>query len=345
MASDCGRFVHIADGALRMTSLGGDGAEPIRLVVGESLLETQVEINAETMRRSTLARGWDVGSTAMVESLVSVAAQDAVELRGDDLNRFSGLGDRLLVNRLSGNPAEAEGLAQADMDRATALGATLIATAEGDPALRPGRTVSIEGVSDDGDGAYVLTEAVHAFDDSTGYTTRISTVPPPRPARSRRGLGDLRESDRRRRSGRARPGPRHARRLCEIESGWMPVLIVGAGAGKGLSVLPEPDDDVLVLLPDGDPARGIVLGGLYGVRQPPGERPDQGARTFTLRTPGGQSLTLDSVEASIRLETSAGDLLEMTPKGSRLSVTRDLLVEAPGHRLTFRAAHVDFERL
>jgi hypothetical protein len=99
------------------------------------------------------------------------------------------------------------------------------------------------------------------------------------------------------------------------------------------------------LLPEGDPARGIVLGGLYGSRRPPGERPEQGARNFTLRTPGGQSLMLDGVESVIRLQTSAGDLLEMTPKGTKLSVTRDLLVEAPGHRLTFRASHVDFEKL
>ena len=62
-----------------MPSLGGDGAEAIRLVAGGALLDAQIELNAETMRRSTLARGWDVGSTAMVESLVSVAAQDAVE--------------------------------------------------------------------------------------------------------------------------------------------------------------------------------------------------------------------------------------------------------------------------
>jgi phage baseplate assembly protein V len=131
----------------------------------------------------------------------------------------------------------------------------------------------------------------------------------------------------------------------DVETGWMPVLIVGAGGEKGLSIVPEPGDDVLVLLPEGDPARGIVLGGLYGSRHPPGQRPAKGARNFMLRTPGGQSLMLDSVEAVIRLETSAGDLLEMTPKGTKLSVTRDLLVEAPGHKLTFRASHVEFEKL
>ena len=85
----------------------------------------------------------------------------------------------------------------------------------------------------------------------------------------------------------------------------MPVLAIGAGANKGISVLPEIGDDVLVLLPDGDAAHGIVLGGLYGARKPPGLRPASGARTFTMRTPAGQVLTLDGVQSIARIETGA----------------------------------------
>ena len=44
----------------------------------------------------------------------------------------------------------------------------------------------------------------------------------------------------------------------------MEVLSVGAGSGKGLVACPDVDDQVLVLLLHGDPAQGIVLGGLYG---------------------------------------------------------------------------------
>jgi uncharacterized protein involved in type VI secretion and phage assembly len=123
----------------------------------------------------------------------------------------------------------------------------------------------------------------------------------------------------------------------------MPVLVLGAGEGKGIAILPEPGDDVLVLLPEGDPARGIVLGGLYGERTPPGDRPATGARTFTLRTPAGQVLTLDGARSVARIETGAGDVFEMAPEGSKLSLTRDLTIETPGHTITFRAAHIDFE--
>lgn len=346
LTADCGLFFHVAEGTLHLLSLGGDGKEPVRLVAGQTLFEAEIELSAETMRRSTLARGWDAGSASPVEGCVSVAAQDAVELRGEDaFNRFDGLGERLLLNRLSASAAEVTGLAQADIDRATAFGATLIGTVDGDPRLRPGRIVAIEGVSDQADGSYVLTEVAHRFDAERGYTTRISTRPAPRSSRPRAALATLaRITDVADPDGLARVKGKLVA-YGDVESDWMPLLIVGAGNGKGLSIAPEAGDDVLVLLPEGDPARGIVLGGLYGARQAPGTRPAQGARDFTLRTPAGQSLMLDGVEAVIRLETSAGDLLEMTPNGTKLSVTRDLLVEAPGHTLTFRAAHVDFEKL
>ncbi|MGE5721634.1 MAG: phage baseplate assembly protein V, partial [Sphingomonadales bacterium] len=345
IAGACGCFLQLDDGTLRAFTLGGEGGDAIPLAIGDKLLEAKVELNAETMRRSTLARGWNIGSTLAVEKQVSVAAQDAVEMRGGDaLEHFEGLGERLLVNRLSQDEDEAGAIAQADMDRATALVATLTGIAEGDAALRPGRAVQIEGVSDAADGTFVLTETVHRFDAPGGYVTRISTVPPERLRRSRSAavtfakVTDVEDPE-----GLARVRGKLVA-FGDVESDWMPVLIVGAGTDKGVSVLPEPDDDVLVLLPEGDPARGVVLGGLYGERNPPGERRGSSARTFTMRTPGGQCLTLDSVEALVRLETSAGDVLEMTPEGTRLSVTRDLTIEAPGRALKIRAKSVDFER-
>lgn len=345
IAGACGCFLHLIDGTLRAPTLGGEGGEAIPLAIGDKLLQARIELNAEAMRRSTLARGWNIGSTLTVEKRVSVAAQDAVEMRGADaFQYFEGLGERLLVNRLSQDDGEAEAIAQADMDRATALAATLTGTAEGDPRLRPGRAVQIEGISKASDGTFILTETVHRFDASSGYVTQISTIPPERPRRSRSAAVTFaRVTNVEDPGGLARVRGKLLS-FGDVESDWMPVLIVGAGTKKGLSVLPEPDDDVLVLLPEGDPARGIVLGGLYGERHPPGDRRGGGVRTFTMRTPGGQCFTLDSVEDLVRLETSAGDMLEMAPQGAKLSVTRDLTIEAPGRTLTFRAQRVDFER-
>jgi uncharacterized protein involved in type VI secretion and phage assembly len=47
------------------------------------------------------------------------------------------------------------------------------------------------------------------------------------------------------------------------ESSWMRVVCVGGGADRGLFVLPEINDEVLVAFEFGDPRRGYVLGGLH----------------------------------------------------------------------------------
>ena len=340
-AAAAGRYLQLAGGVLRAMRLDGDGQDAIPLSFGDTLLEASVELNAETMRRSSLVRGWDLQSNRVMEKAVTLAAQDGIEFRGLGIDCFADAGDRLLVNRLSRNEADAEALAQADMDRATQLGATLTATAEGNAQLRPGRTVDIRGIGLPGDGSFVLTSVIHSFEAATGYVSRLSTALPE--TSSARGLtvatlGQVTDSADPEKRGRVRA---RLPAFGTVESGWMPVLVAGAGTDKGMAVFPEPDDEVLVLLPDGDPAHGIVLGSLYGSRTPPSQGD---SRAFTLRSPAGQQITFDGDEARLALETAAGDILEMSPRGSRLSVTRDLVIEAPGRSIKIRAGRVDFER-
>ena len=130
-----------------------------------------------------------------------------------------------------------------------------------------------------------------------------------------------------------------------LESDWLEVLSVGAGAGKGLMALPDVGDQVLVLAVDGDAGRGVVIGGLYGA----GGWPDNGiesdaVRRFTLKTPGGQRVLLDDHGELMRLENKHGSFIELAP--GRMKVHAEgtgLTLEAPGHPLVIRAKSVDFE--
>jgi phage baseplate assembly protein gpV len=127
------------------------------------------------------------------------------------------------------------------------------------------------------------------------------------------------------------------------DAGWLGVLCPGAGQGRGIVALPDVDDTVLVALPHGVPAEGVVLGSLYGTVEPPDAGIDGGAvRRWSLRTADGQSVVVDDDKHSIRLQDKGGSFVELTPDLVRVHANTDLTVEAPGHAMTLRANTIDF---
>ena len=343
--ADAGGLCFWLDGeTLRLVSLGGDGDDEVALTVGDKILEVTSDVSAEPMRKSSQAIGWDLAANEVKTERAGMAAQDSLEMRLDAVAAFEGLGDRTLVNRLSDASDALQRLAQSDIDRATARGLILDLLCEGDAALRPARVIRVEGVGSEVDGPFVVSRTVHRFDSDSGYTTRVHTDPPPRPignggiAATLGVVIDTDDPDQRYRVKARFPV------LGDTHSAWMPVLSLGAGSSKGFAVVPEPDDEVLVLFPDGDPARGIVLGGLYGARTAPGERAPDGPRAFVLQSPAGPRVTLDGCEALVRVESGGGDTFEMTPKATLFRAKQDMTIEAPGRTIKIRAAHVEFEK-
>ena len=345
VAAEAAVYFWLDDDVLRLVSLGGDGKDELKLTVGDNILEASSDVNAEAMRKSSEAIAWELATNTVDKAQVGAASQDALEMRMDDVAAFGALGERTLVNRVADTSDAARRLAQGDMDRATARGLDFNLLCEGNPAIRPARVVRIDGLGPEADGPIVVAKAIHRFDGSSGYTTRITTEPPENGnavagcATATLGVVvDTNDPEKRARVKARFPV------LGDSQSDWMPVLSLGAGGSKGVVVIPEPDDQVLVLFPDGDPAHGIVIGGLYGSRAAPGERPSAGARSFLLRSPSGPEVTLDGCKTLIRLESGAGDKFEMGPDSSVFHTVRDLTIEAPGRTIKMRAAHVEFER-
>ena len=341
----CGLYFTLRGQVLQMITLAGIG-DALPLKLGDTLLETRIEINGDSACRSVRASAWD---PAKVETRQGQADRARV---GREIaarvwpDRLGSNGQRTLVDEAVHDDQQAEAIAQAELDRHVVKEVSLWGVADGNTALRPGTIIDVTGVGASFEGRYVIASARHAIDTHKGYTTEVSTAPPaPRPRR--RGTiaawGRVSRVDDPDRLGRVQVSlPTYG----DVETDWMGVVIAGAGKGKGMISLPDVNDHVLVLFTNEDPAQGLVVGGLYGA----GGAPDEGGvegnavRRYLMLTPGGQKLELDDTRKSARLQNSDGSFIEMTPDKVVLHANRDLHLEAPGKSVYIRGDQVHFDR-
>ncbi|MBN9389034.1 MAG: phage baseplate assembly protein V [Chloroflexi bacterium] len=340
----CGFYLAVREDTLHLLTLEGLGF-PLPLVLGDSLLEARIELNADASFSSVEASGWDPSRVEIHRGRATEPRVGRVTLAETLSSTLGGEGQRELVGENAQDDNHAEGLAQADLDRRVAQEVTLQGVAQGNPGLRPGTKVAVAGVAVSVAGLYVLTSVNHIIDQRTGFISEISTLPP-RPSElnpaTGAAMGTVTRLD----------DPDGLGRVCvslpgyqDVETGWLGVVTIGGGPGKGLVALPDVGDQVLVMLSQGDPAQGIVLGGLYGTNQPPDTGIEEGAvRRYTWQTPGGQRLTLDDNKKIIRLENSEHSYIELNPDKTLVHSEADLELEAPGHRVVVRGQKIDFER-
>jgi phage baseplate assembly protein gpV/phage protein D len=342
LADVCGRVGRypVVDGpTLRLLDLAGDG-DPILVELGTSLHSAEVEVSQEPAFRSVTATRWDPVS-ALAESTTATDPRARAGVSADPgPDRVGGGGALLRADDIGGDLTA--GIAQAALDARGMGEVSAVLVAEGNPALRAGRRVRLQGVRAPLEGTYVVTEATHLI-DRTGYETTLSTRPPSGP-RARLcdqvTLGvvdDVADPEDR---GRARV------RLVaypNLVTPWAPVLAAAAGDGKGVVAMPDTADTVLVLLPAGDPAGAIILGGLYGMRQAADAGGTSRGTRLSMRTRDGQQVRLDGAERTIALTDGHGSTVELGPDLLRITAATDVLFEAPGRAMRVRAKTVDFE--
>jgi uncharacterized protein involved in type VI secretion and phage assembly len=340
----CGLYFGLRGSKLELFTLRGFG-EAVSLTVGETLFEARIETNGHYTCRSVLAMGWDpwrvesrMGRAGMARSGRRIAAEVTPEQTG-------ATGEQILTGAAFQDDRQAEALAQAQLDVRSGHEVTLWGAAEGDTRLRPGRLVEVTGAARNLNGQYVLTSVNHIIDAHRGFISEISTEPPPQHLRTNAALmtwGIVTNSDDPDGLGRVRVSfPAFG----DVETDWLGVLSAGAGGHKGLLMIPEVGDGVLVLCTNGDPAQGVVVGGLYGTQKLPCDAIKDGARQhFTLRSPGGQFVMLDDQKNAIRFENSSGSFLELSPGRVLLHATASLEIEAPGQSVVIRGEKIDFQR-
>ena len=344
LAARAGLYPVVRDGGLQLITLEGAG-DSVELALGEELLEARVELNGERAARSVSAVGWDPLQAEAYQGEAS-SPRTGREIGAEvDPGDVGGTGEVALFGEYASDEAHAAALAQAELDVRAAGEVTFWGVAEGDPRLRAGTAVEVSGLRDELDGTYVLTNVAHAVDGIRGYLTEISSAPPD--VRRRRtaaiaALAEVTSVDDPDGRGRVRVSfPAYG----DVESDCLGVVVPGAGGDRGIVALPDVGDRVLVAFAHEDPASGVVVGGLYGTGGPPDPGVAGAAvRRFSMRTSGGQWITLDDENQKLRLEDVTGSSVELSPDQVTVHAAVDLTIEAPGRAVVVRAKTVDFEQ-
>ena len=354
-----GLFLTVDGDTLRVITLAGTG-ETVALELGGTLIEASIETNGDPAIRSVSVVGWDLGRIEPHRAVASEARSGRTAEAEVAPDEVGASGERTFLDEGVTDDALALALAQAELDLRVAGEVVLRGIALGDPRLRPGVAVEIPNVDAGLAGSYVLTEVRHTIDREGGFVSEISSAPPDVALRRRGAMttaGIVESVDDPDGLGRVQV---RLPSFGDVETGWLGVVSVGAGSGKGMVALPDAGDRVLVLLANEDPAQAIVLGGLYGAEGPFDSGVVSGTiQRYSLRTPGGRLVRLDDENQTIRVEDSQGNFVELTPDELRVhsesrvvvdSVAEltiragaDLTIEAPGKAIRIRAKSIDFE--
>jgi len=339
LAAQYGYFLMMREEHLHLITLEGMG-QVHHLELGKNLLQVTIEENANEATHEIMATGWN---TARMEMHTGTAknGRSGRQIKADiNVADVGGTRTHYLVNENTPTVDHARALAQAEFDYRTASEATLHGKVNGNTDLQPGARIHIQGVDRRLAGQYVITEATHELDATAGtqhYVTNISTSPPTLPTRPTADVatfGDVSQINDPENAGRVRVKlPTYN----DIETDWMNVVMPGAGHRKGFIMLPDKGDKVLVILTQGNPGQGVVVGGLFGANRIPDDGITLGSSVTSQSwlSPGGQKIQMNDQGNKIRLENDTGAYIELA--GGRITIV--------GSRIDFRRINVGKQAL
>jgi uncharacterized protein involved in type VI secretion and phage assembly len=243
-----------------------------------------------------------------------------------------------VADRVVTTAGEASAVAQSTLDRLAKSFLEADGKAFGDPRLRAGDTVKIEDVGQFS-GEYVLAQATHTYRGGTGYTTSFLIS-----GRTTHTFSDLLKRDApdwasslvvgvvtntNDPDGMGRVRVKFPALGADIEGWWARVATINAGPERGLFMLPEVGDEVVVGFEHGDARRPFVLGSLYtGKNKVPADLKDPSSeRKAKFGVKSDHEVHVEGKQA-MKLKTGEKLVIEVNRDGK--NGTGDALLDAKG---------------
>jgi phage protein D len=328
----------------------------------QDLTSFRVRVSSAEQVQSVEVRGWDYKQK---RPIVGTANQGTILTSTDhgkgaaSSTKFGSSPKLTVVDQPIHSSTEADTMAKALFHELSDEFVQADAQAQGNPQIRPGRVVALEGMGKYS-GNYYITETHHLFSErvySTAFSVRglrggdlLSLLSPP--ARSQAGqtllIGIVTNNQDSENMGRVRV--KLPTLTEEHESNWARVVTIGAGKDRGFDCLPEINDEVLVGFEHGDIHRPFVIGGLWNGKDSPSEPVTNSVeggnvrlRTFKTRvghqlqfvesdkgsskkgvivkTVGGHEMNYNDSDKFVEIKTTAGHTVKMTDREKSIEIT------------------------
>lgn len=350
---------------------------------GEQLLSVRTRRSAVAQPSEVQVRGWDHQAMRAIVGRASRAAEPSQSGAENGASQaatraFGGEARLLITDQPVSSQAEADKLAQAVLDDVADDYLELEATMRGDPALRAGVKVKLSGIGRRAGGTYLITATRHELTPEGGYQTTcyvngrrpnslLGTLNEGRPAHGIQGVVVAIVTNNNDPQGQGRVKLKFPWLDDQQESFWARLAAPGAGKERGLYLLPEVNDEVLVAFEHGDISRPYVVGGLWNGRDAPPatalagnevqtrilktrlghmiELKDEAGSggVITLKTKSGHTLAISDSDRAVTIRSQAGNEVAISDSGRSVSISSQgsISLESPGGKLIISESGVE----
>lgn len=349
----------------------------------KTLLSFRARMTAVAQANEVQVRGWNPKTKQAIVGRASTAAQPSIV--GDGKNggqvaqqSFGSAATVMVTDQPVSTQSEANKLAQAVLDDLTGDYLSAEGVCLGEPAIKAGKLVEVKGIGTRLSGKYFVTASRHEYTPENGYTTTF-TVNGHRPYSLLAGIDGknghhgvagvviaiVTNNNDPDKLGRVKV--KYPWLDEQQESDWARLASPGAGLNRGLILVPEVNDEVLVAFEHGDINRPFVVGGLWNGRDkpPPPVIASGKVKSRMLTTRVGHTIEFEDGEGAqkgfILLKTAGGHIVKISDsdkkieiKSQRHSVTlddqaqavtiesgKDIQIKGPGGKLAITPQGVE----
>ncbi len=260
----------------------GSGAAVI-LTWQDNLFSFRPRMSGVQQVQTVNVRAWDPKAKANVNG--SAANAETTSKPGVQRSQVAndlGGGTTVVTDRVAANAGEANAIAKSTLQRTADSFYEADGVAFGDPKIKAGAKVQVKGIGQKFGGEFIVSSSTHSYRAATGYETNFQIS-----GRSSRTLLELIRQPQERDwsatlvvglvtnnndpESRGRVRVKYPSLSDSEESAWAPVVTPSTGNGRGLLMLPQPNEEVIVGFEHGDSRRPIVLGSVFNGKDKPGE--------------------------------------------------------------------------